>query len=102
RKKQSSSSIYVACPNHSNDVEGSQHVYAATDVVKQSNPSNAGNKKKQSCSVSSADDILCCSSINSSDIRNCNKKFMQRYDQEAASKVWRGALELGVEVTWLR
>ncbi|GAU23839.1 hypothetical protein TSUD_380010 [Trifolium subterraneum] len=41
-------------------------------------------------------DILCCSSIKSAEIRNCNKKFLNKYEQEVASKVWKGAVELGV------
>jgi hypothetical protein len=45
-----------------------------------------------------ADDELQCSSISSSDIRNCNKNFLRNYDQQVAEKVWRGALGLGVEV----
>jgi hypothetical protein len=38
-------------------------------------------------------------SINSSDIRNCNRLFLKNYEQEVASKVWSGALVLGVEET---
>ncbi|MCH99418.1 hypothetical protein A2U01_0020430 [Trifolium medium] len=54
-------------------------------------------KKKSSNIVSSAGTILCCSSLNSSDIRNCNKNFLKRNETEVASKVWNGAVELGVE-----
>jgi hypothetical protein len=50
-------------------------------------------------SLSSAGEILCCSSINSSDIRNCNQNFLKKYEQKVASKVWHDALKLGVEVT---
>jgi hypothetical protein len=38
-------------------------------------------------------------SITSSDIRNCNRLFLKNYEQEVASKVWSGALVLGVEET---
>jgi hypothetical protein len=31
------------------------------------------------------------------DIQNCNKKFWSKYDNEVASKVWKGVTELGVE-----
>ncbi|PNX66676.1 hypothetical protein L195_g055219, partial [Trifolium pratense] len=37
------------------------------------------------------------SSLNSSDIRNCNNRFVEAYDHDAARKVWQGAIELGVE-----
>ncbi|MCH95563.1 hypothetical protein A2U01_0016542, partial [Trifolium medium] len=62
------------------------------------NPINCNRpKKNSSSSVSSAGAILCCSSLNSSDIRNCNKNFLKRNETEVASKVWKGAVELGVE-----
>jgi hypothetical protein len=46
----------------------------------------------------SSGDTLCCSSLNSSDIKNCNKLFWKKYEQEVAAKVWHGALDLGVEL----
>ncbi|MCH86156.1 hypothetical protein A2U01_0007010, partial [Trifolium medium] len=55
----------------------------------------ASNGKENS--VSSAGSILCCSSLNSSDIRNCNKQFWNRNDMAMADKVWKGVVELGVE-----
>ncbi|WJX73075.1 hypothetical protein P8452_56896 [Trifolium repens] len=48
-------------------------------------------------SFSSAGDTLGSSSINSSNIRNCNRLFLKNFEQEVASKVWKGALPLGVE-----
>jgi hypothetical protein len=63
--------------------------------VRRNSPTNSG--KKSSNSLSSAGEILCCSSINSSDIRNCNNKFLKKHNHEIASKVWKGAVELGVE-----
>jgi hypothetical protein len=68
---------------------------AITNGVRRNPPSNLG--KNKSTSISSAGEILCCSSINSSDIRNCNKFFLKKYNYEVASKVWKGAVELGVE-----
>jgi hypothetical protein len=50
-------------------------------------------------SIGTVGNSLCESSINSSNIRNCNRLFLQNYEQEVASKVWRGALVLGVEET---
>jgi hypothetical protein len=52
---------------------------------------------KQSRSSSLTGGNLCCSSINSSCIRNCNKIFLKKFEQEVVSKVWHGAVELGVE-----
>ncbi|MCH80281.1 hypothetical protein A2U01_0001047 [Trifolium medium] len=60
-------------------------------------PSVKNSGKKPINSLSSAGDVLCCSSLNSADIRNCNKNFLKKYEHEVASKVWQGALELGVE-----
>jgi hypothetical protein len=54
------------------------------------------NVAKPSNSLSSAGEILCCSSINSTEIRNCNKRFIDNFNHEAAHKVWKGAKELGV------
>ncbi|CAJ2667747.1 unnamed protein product [Trifolium pratense] len=47
-------------------------------------------------SVSSAGTILCCSSLQSSDIRNCNKVFLKNREKEVTSKIWKGARDLGV------
>ncbi|PNX97199.1 hypothetical protein L195_g020424 [Trifolium pratense] len=48
-------------------------------------------------SVSSAGSILCCSSLNSSDIRNCNKQILNKAEISMVDKVWKGVVELGVE-----
>ncbi|PNY01681.1 hypothetical protein L195_g024982 [Trifolium pratense] len=47
-------------------------------------------------SLSSAGGILCCSSLHSSDIRNCNSRIQNNRDKEVTSKVWKGAKDLGV------
>ncbi|CAJ2661946.1 unnamed protein product [Trifolium pratense] len=47
-------------------------------------------------SVSSAGTVLCCSSLQSSDIRNCNKVFLKNREKEVTSKIWKGARDLGV------
>jgi hypothetical protein len=52
----------------------------------------------QTCSVSQAEVIPSSCSIKSSNIKNCNKLFWKKYEQEVASKVWDEALELGVEL----
>jgi hypothetical protein len=57
---------------------------------------NSLRKHQQSSSLSSAGVILCCSSINSTDIRNCNKRFVANFQQEAAKKVWKEVTVLGV------
>jgi hypothetical protein len=46
--------------------------------------------------LSSAGEILCCSSINPSDIRNCNKRVVATFHHDTAKKVWKEATELGV------
>ncbi|MCI00661.1 hypothetical protein A2U01_0021683, partial [Trifolium medium] len=65
--------------------------------VQRNSPSRHQPGKKPSTSLSSAGAVLCCSSLNSSDIRNCNKRFIVNYEHDAARKVWQGAIELGVE-----
>jgi hypothetical protein len=48
-------------------------------------------------SLSSAGAVLCCSPIGSTEIRNCNSRFIANHEIVTASKVWKGAAELGVE-----
>jgi hypothetical protein len=48
-------------------------------------------------SLSSAGAVLCCSSLSSSDIKNCNNRFITKHDEEAAIQVWHDVAELGVE-----
>jgi hypothetical protein len=48
-------------------------------------------------SLSSAGAVLCCSSLSSSDIRNCNNRFISKYDEDAALQVWHDVAKLGVE-----
>jgi hypothetical protein len=55
-----------------------------------------GNNRADS--ISSAGEILCCSSLSSSDIRNCNNNILKKFEQEVVSKVWKGAVELGVDL----
>jgi hypothetical protein len=61
-----------------------------------------GQKSKaefnRSDSISSAGEILCCSSLSSSDIRYYNKNILKKFEQEVVSKVCKGALELGVDL----
>jgi hypothetical protein len=59
--------------------------------------SSEGSSKIIKFSGSSARNTSGSSSINSSDIRNCNRLFLKKFEQEVASKVWNGALTLGVE-----
>jgi hypothetical protein len=40
---------------------------------------------------------LCYSSIGSTEIQNCNTRFLNNHDNITATKVWKGATELGVE-----
>ncbi|XP_045802504.1 uncharacterized protein LOC123896113 [Trifolium pratense] len=54
-------------------------------------------RKATENSVSSAGSILCCSSLNSSDIRNCNKNFWNKHDIEVNGKLWEDVQELGIQ-----
>ncbi|PNX71430.1 hypothetical protein L195_g027309, partial [Trifolium pratense] len=60
--------------------------------VRRVQPSMITSGTGSSGSLFPVDELLCCSSINSSDIRNCNRKFLKNYEHEVASKVWLGAL----------
>jgi hypothetical protein len=82
----------------SNSVEVGVGRKVVTDVagVSRKHPSsNKGNSNSESF----VGDSICCSSINSSDIHNCNRLYLKKYEQEVASKVWKGALALGVELS---
>jgi hypothetical protein len=67
-----------------------------SDGVTRNPPDQRNRKKQQDGSLSSAGEILRCSSINSTDIRNCNKRITDNLNHDAAQKVWKGAIELGV------
>jgi hypothetical protein len=67
-------------------------------AAKRSKPLLKPNLKLQATSLSSAGDVLCCSPLNSSDIRNCNQLIIKKHEEEVVSKVWNGAVELGVEL----
>jgi hypothetical protein len=67
-------------------------------VAGRKSPLNGSNKNVGG-SIGLKGNSLCSSSINSSDIRNCNRLFLKKFEQEVASKLWSGALVLGVEET---
>jgi hypothetical protein len=90
----SSSSSFVR-PSLSDEATGSTHISTSVSGVRRNTPSASG--KHPANSLFSAGELLCCSSINSTDIRNCNNKFLKKHNYEVASKVWKGAVELGVE-----
>ncbi|MCH80923.1 hypothetical protein A2U01_0001699 [Trifolium medium] len=97
RKQPTNSSQSISRPQPSEQEVESQQFELNNEGVTRNHPSRFRKGKNLANSLSSAGSILCCSSINSSDVRNCNKKFLQKYEYEVASKVWQGALELGVE-----
>jgi hypothetical protein len=41
--------------------------------------------------------VLCCSSLSSSDVRNCNKRVIENHNLDTAQMVWQGVVDLGVE-----
>jgi hypothetical protein len=94
RKAQTNSTSSIVRPHRSIEGPGSSSEISISSGVKRNPPSNLG--KISTISLSSAGEILCCSSINSSDIRNCNNNFLKKHNIEVASKVWKGAVELGV------
>ncbi|MCH99529.1 hypothetical protein A2U01_0020543, partial [Trifolium medium] len=84
----SSTSGREVLPRRSSSVE---------DGVRRNPPSHHRPGKNTSSSLSSVGAVLCCSSLNSSDFRNCNKRFIDQFEQDTARKVWQGAVELGDE-----
>ncbi|GAU25065.1 hypothetical protein TSUD_257590 [Trifolium subterraneum] len=101
RKTRSSSSISVS-RNRAHDGEvGLQSGSTAIGDASRSQMPCDGNTISNSISVSPAVEVLNCDSISSSDIPNCNKLFIRKHDQEVATKVWKGALKLGVEIVSL-
>jgi hypothetical protein len=65
--------------------------------VTRNNPSRSRPRMNAASSLSSAGAVLCCSSLSSSDIKNCNNRFITKHDEEAAIQVWHDVAELGVE-----
>jgi hypothetical protein len=59
-------------------------------------PTGNRRRSKPENSLSSAGTILCCSPIGSTEIRNCNSRFLTNHEIVTANKVWKGAAELGV------
>jgi hypothetical protein len=94
RKPNSSLSTSV----QSSTAGNGSNVAANNEVAKRCLPTLNHLSKNQATSLSSAGDVLCCSPLNSSDIRNCNKIILKKYEEEVVSKVWNGAVELGVEL----
>jgi hypothetical protein len=95
RKTQSLQSTSNVRPTFSDEATGLVHEESISIGVTRNPPSKLG--KNTSTSISSAGEILCCSSINSSDIRNCSNIFLKKYNHDVADKVWEGAVELGVK-----
>jgi hypothetical protein len=86
--------------NHvSNDGDEATSRRTVSEVVgaKRNSPTRHRARAKPVNSLSSAGEVLCCSSIDSLAIRNCNSRFLLNHDTAMAKKVWEGACELGVE-----
>jgi hypothetical protein len=92
-------SITAASYNRMNisDGEGGTSVEVNSGKVAGRKSQSIGKGNIAQGSFGSTGISLGSSSINSSDIRNCNRLFLKNYEQEVASKVWNGALLLGVE-----
>jgi hypothetical protein len=96
RKSNSTSANSVTGVNMS-DGKGGKSMGVCLRKEAQRCTSSVVSSKHGVVSSSSAGDTLGSSSINSSNIRNCNRLFLKNFEQEVASKVWKGALPLGVE-----
>ncbi|MCI38065.1 hypothetical protein A2U01_0059293, partial [Trifolium medium] len=75
----SNSSNSVARSSTSGRVVLSRSAAHQEEGVLRSSPSRHRTGMKMVNSISSAGAVLCCSSLNSSDIRNCNKRFVDNY-----------------------
>jgi hypothetical protein len=84
---------------NSSDGEGGISAEVCSGMLAGRKPLLNGSSKNVGGSNGLKGNSLCSSSINSSDIRNCNRLFLKKYEQEMASKVWSGALVLRVEET---
>jgi hypothetical protein len=84
---------------NSSDGEGGISAEVSSGMVAGRKSPLNGSNKNVGGSIGLKGNSLCSSSINSSDIRNCNKLFLKKFEQEVASKLWSGALVLGVEET---
>ncbi|GAU49526.1 hypothetical protein TSUD_377390 [Trifolium subterraneum] len=73
------------------------HSMSEFNGVTRNPPLKHRSGRKPTSSLSSAGEVLCCSSLSSSGFLNCNQRFMEKYDQESAQKLWQGAVVLGVE-----
>jgi hypothetical protein len=78
------------------EASSSRSISERNGVIRNS-PSRNRYRSKPANSLSSAGTILCCSPFGSSEIRNCNTRFIDNHEIITASKVWKGAAELGVE-----
>ncbi|GAU42390.1 hypothetical protein TSUD_296880 [Trifolium subterraneum] len=83
--------------NPAEDEASSCHSVSEFNGVTRKPPLKHRSGRKPTSSLSSAGEILCCSSLSSSGFRNCNRRFMEKYYQESAQKLWQGAAVLGVE-----
>jgi hypothetical protein len=88
---------YVSCSIPLEQEVSSRRSDADALGVCRNSPSRHRKGAKSSNSLSSAGTVLCCSSLSSSDIRNCNRRAAENHDLITAQKVWKGAVDLGVE-----
>jgi hypothetical protein len=96
--------LHLRTPFTSSNLASSNHLQPGNFAPNSSKSGDDGvhrkrvilEKKQQQPSLSSAGEILCCSSINPIDIRNCNKRFVAKFHQDAIEKVWKEATDLGV------
>jgi hypothetical protein len=88
---------HVSCSIPSEQEVSSRRPDADVLGVCRNSPSRYRKGSKSVNSLSSAGTVLCCSSLSSSDIWNCNRRAAENHDLITAQKVWKGAVDLGVE-----
>ncbi|CAJ2653124.1 unnamed protein product [Trifolium pratense] len=81
-------SLFSFRANLTEDKASSCRFVSEFNGVTRNPPSQHRPSRKPTSSLSSAGEILCCSSLSSSDFRNCNRRFMEKYDQESGQKLW--------------
>ncbi|MCI04293.1 hypothetical protein A2U01_0025340 [Trifolium medium] len=75
---------------------GTQHLQRGSTGEIPRTQTSSHDKLSQSSSRFSGGSVLCCSSIKSADIIQCNEKIRKRRETEVASKLWNTAKKFGV------
>jgi hypothetical protein len=96
RSSASSSTQPTSIPSSSAKEVCSHRPIDGDEAVHRNPPYRIKPQKHRETSQSSTGGVFSCTSLVSSDIRNCNKRIIAQFNHEAAQKVWNGAMDLGV------